>query len=214
MTLNWNWTECRRLWDEARPGLLFVLVLASSLWLPHWILADAASGILMGSLILQLSGLLTAAYGLRRRGLLFDRVAPWTATWNWAKSIERVFRTPTGKTVEIDTVFTASGGSGSVVAVSASGQKTLERRVDELEERTKKLKEADGKLRDDMTAKIRETRAFQSTESAQFRTEVGEIQAKLDRTAVGSFPWEWVGLGWLVAGVTFRIVTELLRTAL
>ena len=212
MALNCNWHECRRLLIDAWPGLLFLSVLALSLWLPSRLLGDVASGILIGSLILQFSGLLTAAYGLRKRGVLFDRVPPWTATWNWVRSIKRVFHKPKAVTVEVDAALTAMGGSGVGVTVSA-GQKTLEQRIDELEKRIEQLREADRKLRKDMTAKIRAVRDFLTTESKELRTELREVQAKLDRSAVGNFPWEWVGLGWLVAGVSFRIVAEFLRDA-
>ena len=197
---------------EAWPGLLFLSVLALSLWLPSLLLGDTASGVLIGSLILQLSGLLTAAYGLGKRGILFDRVPPWTAIWNWAGSIKRVFRKPKVVTVEVDAALTAMDGSGVGVTVSAD-QKTLEQRVDELEEQVERLREADRKLREEMTAKVREVRNLLTAESTQLRTELREVQAKLDRSAVGNFPWEWVGLGWLVAGVSFRIVAEFLGDA-
>ena len=163
---------------EAWPGLLFLSVLALSLWLPSLLLGDTASGVLIGSLILQLSGLLTAAYGLGKRGILFDRVPPWTAIWNWAGSIKRVFRKPKVVTVEVDAALTAMDGSGVGVTVSAD-QKTLEQRVDELEEQVERLREADRKLREEMTAKVREVRNLLTAESTQLRTELREVQAKL-----------------------------------
>ena len=202
--------EARRLCIEAWPGFFFLLVGSGALLIPMGISRDTHHGMVLGSLVLQFFGLSIATYGLRRRGILFDRDAPWTATWKWIKSIKRIFQQPKGVEVEVEATVSLSGGSTAEVIISA-GKRSLDERVEEIEKQIKELKEAVRKIRIEMSGKIQEVnKAFEVARNQQLK-ELRELKAQLDRSAVGSFPWEWVGLGWLLVGVLFHIIAELIE---
>jgi len=203
-----RWGQLRRRTVEAGPGVLFLGVWAVGLWVPLRLMGDPRSGLIVGSLLLQTCGLLAAVYGLRQKGILFDRDSPWIAAVKWFKSLRLIFVRPTPVHATLNAGFGRISGKGLGAAVAA-GPLPLEERVQELEKAVEELKKADRKLRSEVMGRISEVVEQFGKETAEVRSELLAVRDQLDRSAVGNFPWEWVGVGWLLIGVISRLGVEI-----
>ncbi len=165
---------------------------------------QSGSPIRLASPILQLAGLVVAVGALAAKGTLFGRSHPIAMARGWVRRTFTPPREGAGSGAASPLVGAGSVTRAGTLDVTV-GHRTLEERIEQLDAKVVRLEQRavaaqDERLRKDLYL---ENRIAQETD--KIRRSLAEDHRRTRTMAVGSYTWEWVGLGWIFVGTLLAI---------
>lgn len=201
----WRKHFCERA-REGFPAVVFLLVLVLSHYLPGFFAPDTAQFPLQAAM-LQLAGVLTTAGALLTKGRPFGAPGPLEMIRAW---FERTLSPPEPRHGGVDAESGKTVSEGLPPTVQA-GKNTLEERVAELENTVREIRGEVANEREARKTAVQEIRQQLADLEARLDEKIKGLSRKTEEATVGHYTWEWVGLGWILAGLSIEAVALAIR---